>query len=126
MDLLDKVEQLELAADQLGFRWENTDQIMSQIHSECLEIEEHLHQDDATIDKEALQEEIGDLLHAVFSLTVFCKLNPQDTLQKTLLKFERRMMAVKQITVERGLDNLEGYTFTELMHVWDEAKQLVG
>ena len=53
MDLLDKVEQLELAADQLGFRWENTDQIMSQIHSECLEIEEHLHQDDATIDKEA-------------------------------------------------------------------------
>jgi len=99
---------------------------MNQIHSECLEIKEHLHHDGSSIDQAGLQEEIGDLLHAVFSLTVFCKLSPQDTLQKTLFKFERRMMAVKQIVHERGLDNLEGHTFAELMHIWDEAKQLVG
>jgi len=52
---------------------------MNQIHSECLEIKEHLHHDGSSIDQAGLQEEIGDLLHAVFSLTVFCKLSPQDT-----------------------------------------------
>lgn len=50
---------------------------MSQIKSECAEIDEHLNDCDA--DKLKLQEEIGDLLHAVFSLTVFVNLTQRNT-----------------------------------------------
>ena len=126
MELLEKVLALELDADKFGFRWENTTQIMEQIKSECVEVSEHLachHQED---NQAALQEEIGDLLHAVFSLCVYCKFNPEETLKKTVEKFERRMNAVKKIAGEQGLKHLDGLAFDELMVFWDKAKEHVG
>lgn len=123
MDLLDKLVMLEADADAFGFRWETTEQILSQIESECIEVREHLISGYDPAKHDELQEEIGDLLHAVFSLSVFCKMNPRETLEKTLAKFERRMSTVKQIALKRGLTHLNGYSFDELMSVWDEAKQ---
>jgi len=126
MDVLKKVLELELDADKFGFRWGNTTQIMEQIKSECSEITEHLDSGHETCDQEALQEEIGDLLHAAFSLCVYCKFNPKDTMKKTLDKFERRMNAVKNIAYEEGLSSVEGLAFDELMVFWDKAKEHVG
>ncbi len=126
MNLLDKVVQLEEEAAQFGFEWETTNQIMAQIDSECDEINEHLSHGFEGADQKALQEEIGDLLHAVFSLCVFCKLNPRETLEQTLTKFERRLNAVKAIAQEHGLTNLKGYSFDALMDVWRQAKVRVG
>lgn len=124
MDLFTKVKKLEQAAEEFGLRWENPGQIMAQIQSECVEINEHLSQGVDHARQVELQEEIGDLLHAVFSLCVFCKLDPKDTLKKTLSKFENRLNAVKKITQEYGLDNLDGLSFDELMRVWEKAKKL--
>ena len=99
---------------------------MNQIHSECNEIKEHLDHDLSKENQTALQEEIGDLLHAVFSLCIFCKLSPRVTLGQSITKFERRLRAVKLIAEERELINLEGLPFDELMHIWGRAKELVG
>lgn len=124
--LLDKIVALEEDASQFGFRWETTEQIMHQIQSEYAEINEHLEYGFEKANQIELQEEIGDLLHAVFSLCVFCKFSPTTTLEKTLEKFERRLSAVKNIAEGNGLATLNGQPFDELMRVWDRAKQLVG
>lgn len=126
MNLLDKVTALEHAATDFGFQWENTAQIMQQIQNECAEVQEHLSASAQTNHPDALQEEIGDLLHAVFSLCVFCKLSPQKTLSETLEKFERRLNSVKAQAQEQGLSDLKGHSFETLMQFWDRAKQLVG
>ena len=126
MALLDKVVTLEEEASEFGFRWETTEQIMDQIQSECEEIQEHLRIGISKANQTELQDEIGDLLHAVFSLCVFCRLSPRVTLEKTLTKFERRLRAVKLIAEENGLNTLEGQPFNELMCIWDKAKGLVG
>ena len=124
MDLLEKVTNLENDADAFGFRWEKADQIIAQIESECLEVKAHLDSEEP-MNHLALQEEIGDLLHAVFSLCVFCKFSPRDTLDKTLTKFEGRLNAVKQLAKERGLMHLNGHSFEELMLLWETAKERV-
>lgn len=126
MELLDKIVSLEESASEFGFRWETADQIMHQIQSEYEEVKEHLHHPLAQDNKAALQEEIGDLLHAVFSLCVFSGFSPRVTLGQSLTKFERRLRAVKLVAEERGLGNLDGKPFDELMHIWDRAKELVG
>jgi ATP diphosphatase len=90
MELLDKISALEEEASQFGFKWQSAEQIMSQIHSECDEIKEHLDHDATKANQIALQEEIGDLLHAVFSLCLFCKLSPRVTLGQSLTKFESK------------------------------------
>ena len=126
MDLLDKIVALEDEASAFGFEWETTDQILEQIQSECVEINEHLDQGVAYANPTDLQDEIGDLLHAVFSLCVFCKLSPRATLEQTLTKFERRLTAVKSITQEKGLTTLHDHSFNELMDIWARAKERAG
>lgn len=123
MDLLEKTVALEKAAEEFGLRWSVPEQIMEQIESECEEIHEHLKHGLGQVDSPQLQEEIGDLLHAVLSLCVFCKFKPQETLQLALDKFERRLNAVKSLAQEQGLADLDGHTFDELMKFWKEAKQ---
>lgn len=125
MNVLEKLTHLEKEAEQFGFKWENTHQIMAQIKSECDEIDEHLSNINEN-NKPKLQEEIGDLLHAVFSLCVFCKFNAKETLSNSVEKFERRLNAVKSITEEKGIASLDGYSFDELMNFWDQAKKRVG
>ncbi len=122
MGLLDKVVALENEAHEFGFRWETADQIMAQIESECVEIREHLNQTKGQMNQLALQEEIGDLLHATFSLCVFCSVSPEDTLDRALKKFELRLNTVKVVAKERGFVNLNGFSFDSLMAIWQQAK----
>lgn len=125
MDLIDKIVALEKKAADFGFVWEDANQIMAQIQSECLEVQEHL-SEKTSQNHNALQEEVGDLFHAVFSLSVFCGLNPEETIKKTTEKFERRLSAVQNIAKAQGLPHLKNHTFDELMSIWDKAKQAVG
>lgn len=118
---LDKLIKLENEAKEFGFYWEDSQQIMAQIQSECHEVQVHL----VDNDKKKLQEEIGDLLHAVYSLCVFCHLNPEDTLQKSVDKFEKRFVSVKQLAHQQGLTTLTGQSFDTLMALWNQAKVLL-
>lgn len=122
MQTLKKSTHLEKEAEDFGFKWGNTQQIMAQIKSECIEIDEHLSHITAD-NKPKLQEEIGDLMHAGFSLCVFCKFDAQETLKNSIDKFERRLTEVKTIAQEKGIATLDGYTFDELMQFWDQAKK---
>lgn len=119
MTILEEVEHLEKDAVAFGLQWETKEQIMTQIRNECLEIEEHLHFPEQRV---ALQDEIGDLLHAAISLCVFCNFSPELTLQKSLDKFEKRLNAMKDIAKEQGLTHVKGKSFDELMHYWAQAK----
>lgn len=121
MNLIKKLVGLEKDAVEFGFQWGNTEQIMQQIQSECIEVNEHLQAKDA-VNQASLQEEIGDLMHAVFSLCVFCNLDPEQTLENTLSKFEMRLNMVKHIAAEQGMLNVKDKTFEQLMQLWDEAK----
>jgi uncharacterized protein YabN with tetrapyrrole methylase and pyrophosphatase domain len=93
MTIFNKLVQLENEAANFGFKWETVEQIKAQITSELIEIDAHL----TDPVKNKLQEEMGDLLHAVFSLCVFLKLDPKVTLEKSVDKFERRFNSVKLI-----------------------------
>jgi len=120
--ILDEMTRLEKDADKIGFRWENPYQIMDQIESECHEIRHELEVSYESEKNKKLQEEIGDIFHAVFSLCVFCDFSPEQTLKNTTDKFARRLQAVKRIAIDKGLESLHGFSFKELMKIWDQAK----
>src|SRR3990167_5927822 len=106
MDALEKLVQLEKEADAFGFSWENSDQIFDQLFSEVDEIKEHLGANEIK-NKMGLQEEIGDLFHAVTSLCLFFQFNPEDTIKKSVEKFKFRLEKLKKVTRESGLENLK-------------------
>jgi NTP pyrophosphatase (non-canonical NTP hydrolase) len=67
--LLRQVEKQELEAQEFGFFWENFHQLIQQIQSECVEIQEAWTKGNSL----HLQEEIGDLIQATVSLAVGCR-----------------------------------------------------
>lgn len=123
--LFEKAIQLEKEAASFGFCWENTQQIMAQIASECTEIQEHLHpaMTQAPYTSPLLQEEIGDLFHAILSLCAFCHIDPTATLHLAITKFEKRLRRVQLLAHQQGLTNLQGYPFEVLMTYWNQAKE---
>jgi len=121
MNILTKLIELEEEATNFGFKWDNSEQIMRQILSECSEVEVHLNDKN----KEKLQEEIGDLLHAIFTLCAFNKINPLETLENSVYKFERRFRIVQQLAKEQGYTSLKGESFEKLMELWDVAKRTI-
>ncbi|MCE3045796.1 nucleoside triphosphate hydrolase [Legionella sp. 16cNR16C] len=122
MNLFNKLIDLELDAMQFGFRWDNARQILTQVESECVEVNQLLDQDHG--ENDLLQYEIGDLLHAVLSLCVYCGYDPELTLEKSLNKFEQRFLVVKQLAKSQNLNNLDHLPFEQLMALWKEAKEL--
>ena len=122
MDILKRLTNLENEASAYGFKWENASQIVAQIRSEIAEIEVHIKDKD----RKKLQDEIGDLLHAAFSLCVFCNFDVCETLQNSINKFERRFRATQHLAQEQGLNDLNGQSFDKLMEFWNKAKERMG
>lgn len=119
MTIFEKLTFLEKQADEFGFMWSHPSQILDQIQSECQEILDNLAQQG---ERNHLQEEIGDLLHAVFSLCVFCEFDPEETLVKSVNKFEKRFKELKRLVSDSGQETLRGQSVTVLMDFWNQAK----
>jgi uncharacterized protein YabN with tetrapyrrole methylase and pyrophosphatase domain len=121
-DILKKVETVEEQAKNYGFYWPNADAVMQQIYSECQEVEELLD----TNSHERLQEEIGDLLHAVLSLCTYCGYDTKITLEQALNKFEKRFNMTKTFAQRAGHQDMHGKNMNEMMKYWDMAKKSIG
>lgn len=116
--LLKRIEKQEADARHYGFFWQNVNQIISQIHSECKEVQEAWNKND----KESLQDEVGDLMQASVSLAIFCGLDPQETLSKSVDKFQARYEKVQRLAKDDGYDNLQQQPFEVLISYWNKAK----
>jgi GNAT superfamily N-acetyltransferase/NTP pyrophosphatase (non-canonical NTP hydrolase) len=121
MNQLIKLLELERDARQFGFDWPDQFMILDQIVDECREVREDI-VSNSTEDK--IQEEVGDLLHAVISLCVFSGFSIESIIEKTNAKFAKRMSLLKQLTQKYGLENLHGQSIEFMLKLWGEVKTL--
>lgn len=117
-----KLIELEQQAEDFGLAWENTQQIFEQIQSEIDEIKEQLAINPSNQNLD-LHSELADLCHAVISLCLFCKFDPNQTIEKSVTKFKTRLDLLKTLANEQGKTHLKGLSFDELMQYWDEVKK---
>lgn len=120
MSVFKKLIKLKIEAKEYGFYWQDHKSIIDQIKSEIIEIEALLQNNNHS--NEHLQEEIGDLLHAAFSLCLYCNFDPKQTLANSSSKFFHRFDKVKNIAKQEGQKNLKNKSPEELMHYWQQAK----
>ena len=93
----------------------------AQIKSELDEVQAEI----GCSNREALQEELSDVLHAWVTLVDFCGFDPQETIQLAAKKFEKRLIALKAVIQEEGLDDFKNLPRSEKLLVWDKAKQKI-
>lgn len=118
---LNDLVALEKDARAFGFDWPNIPVIIDQAIDECREIRETLEHQEPL---ERLQEEIGDLLHTAVSLCIFAGFDVDETLAKVNDKFAARMQAIKTLTRQQGLENLNAQSFEYMLQLWDKAKAI--
>ena len=121
MNIWKRLVDLEISSQEFGLAWPSARQILSQVESECREIQEHIDAGDCS--SELLGQEIGDLMHAVMSLSWFCGFDSERILTKSCDKFEKRLNKMKELAKDQGELNLKHKSFSELMFYWETAKR---
>lgn len=117
MPALIKAYRIQEKAANVGFDWENVNDVVAKVHEELAEFENELKAGDKT----HMEEEMGDMLFSVINLARHLGINPENALEMTNKKFIRRVNYVEQEVLKSG-HQLKDMTLQQLDEKWDEAK----
>ncbi len=111
--------KLQKKAARVGFDWAETDAVIGKIREELGEVEAELAA--LPVDRDRLEDEIGDLLFAVANLARHLKVEPEAALRRTNAKFRRRFGHIEDQLRARG-QSLEAASLDEMEAHWQAAK----
>src|SRR6476469_7634121 len=87
-----KAMRLQEKAKQVGFEWENKDQVWEKVEEEIAELQQAISEKDA----DAMEDEFGDLLFSLINYSRFLKIDAENALERTNKKFLKRFTAMEQ------------------------------
>lgn len=103
----------------VGFDWERPEQVWEKVEEELQELQDEV----VKKDKEAIENELGDVMFSMVNYARFLKVNPEDALEKTNKKFIKRFQYLesKAKILNKSLSDM---TLSEMDVFWEEAKRL--
>lgn len=117
LDPLNRAHRIQERVAGVGFDWEDYSGAWDKVSEELEEVREAL---DAG-EREAVEEELGDLLFAVVNLTRLSGAHPTTALARANGKFQERFERLEVLAAERGL-RLGEASLEELDALWEELK----
>src|SRR3989442_5802712 len=108
---------LQRRAAAVGFDWPDARGPRAKVEEELKELDRETRKGK----REAIEDEIGDVLFAVVNLARKLEIDPRAALEKANDKFQRRFDAVQRLAERRGID-IRRATLAELDRLWDEVK----
>ncbi|MCX5568512.1 nucleoside triphosphate pyrophosphohydrolase [Kaistia nematophila] len=119
MTTLARAVKIQQKAGTVGFDWNDPRAVLDKIKEEVAEIEQEL--DRATVSKDRVQDEIGDLLFAVANLARHAEVDPDAALRGTNEKFRHRFRHIEASLAAKGRSPAEA-SLDEMEALWVEAK----
>lgn len=116
---LSRAAKLQKRAARVGFDWESWRDVLTKMHEEIAELEEAVAQEE----REAIADELGDLLFCCVNLARFLDVDPERALRLANRKFERRFGYIEQALAQRGRAPQQA-SLEEMEALWAEAKTL--
>lgn len=102
----------------VGFDWQQKEDVWEKVHEELGELEAELRKGD----EENATREFGDFLFSLINAARLYHLNPDNALELTNQKFIRRFNYVEDSAVMQG-KSLKDMTLPEMDKLWNEAKE---
>lgn len=116
-----KAYRIQEKARNVGFDWEDKDDVWDKVQEELDELKAELMRGD----KEKSTHELGDFLFSVINAARLYKLNPDTALEHTNQKFIRRFNYIEEHSIKAGKPLTE-MTLAEMDELWNEAKKEEG
>ena len=110
-------QKISKRAIKVGFEWDKVETLMDCVKSEFDEFFEEVKNND----KEAMEDEMGDILFAVVNLARWYKIDAEQALLRANKKFTNRFRMMEKLAVKP----LEEYSFEEYDKLWKEAKRTI-
>jgi MazG family protein len=127
-----KAMRLQEKAKQVGFEWDNKEQVWDKVNEEIGELKEaitHLESADhrpPTADPEelkaAVENELGDVFFSLINYARFLQLDAENALERTNKKFIHRFTQMEQQATSAGKD-LRNMSLQEMDAIWNTIKQ---
>ena len=113
-----KAYRIQDKARNVGFDWEDRQDVWKKVREELGELEVELNKED----KENSTKELGDFLFSVINAARLYKLNPDNALEMTNRKFIDRFNYIEAHSIKLGKP-LKDMTLGEMDALWEEAKE---
>ena len=115
-----KAYRIQDKARNVGFDWEQKEDVWNKVREELDELEVELRKED----KENSTKELGDFLFSVINAARLYKLNPDNALEMTNRKFINRFNYIEAHSIKIGKP-LKNMTLAEMDELWNEAKNVL-
>ncbi len=112
-----KAYRIQDKARNVGFDWEDREDVWKKVKEEITEFESEV----VNMDKEKAEAEFGDVMFSLTNAARLYKINPDNALERTNQKFIRRFNYLEEHTIKAGR-NLNEMTLNEMDELWNEAK----
>lgn len=113
-----KAYRIQDKARNVGFDWEQKEDVWKKVKEELAELEAEL----AKADNDKAEAELGDFLFSVINAARLYKINPDNALERTNRKFMSRFNYIEAKAKEAG-KNIKDLTLAEMDILWEEAKR---
>lgn len=114
-----KAYRIQDKARNVGFDWDEKEQVWDKVREEFGELQVEIDQ----LDKDKAEAEFGDLFFSIINAARLYGINPDNALERTNQKFIRRFNYLEEHTIKEG-KNLKDMTLGEMDALWNEAKKL--
>ena len=109
--------KLQKRAARVGFDWPTVSKVLQKIEEETKELVEAKEFES----QERINEEFGDLMFSIVNLGRHLKVDPEEALKKTNIKFITRFQFIEDEIKSEGRD-LEDTSLEEMEKLWQRAK----
>ncbi|MBL0881979.1 MAG: nucleoside triphosphate pyrophosphohydrolase [Chitinophagaceae bacterium] len=113
-----KAARIQEKAKQVGFEWDNREDVWKKVEEETEELLEAVQSDK----KEDIEEEFGDLLFSLINYARFLRVDAEAALERTNKKFMYRFQAMELMAIEKGLQ-LGEMSLEDMDALWNEIKK---
>lgn len=117
-----KAYRIQDKTHSVGFDWPEREQVWAKVEEELQEFKTELQADPSS---KATESEFGDLLFSLVNAARLYKINPENALDSTNLKFISRFNYLEEQIKKNG-KTLKDTTLEEMDQLWNEAKKVVG
>ena len=113
-----KAMRLQEKAKQVGFEWENKEQVWEKVEEETKELFEAI----ASGNRDHMEDELGDVFFSLINFARFLQLDAENALERTNKKFINRFIKMELEATNTG-KALQDMTLEEMDAIWNKIKK---
>ncbi len=113
-----KATRLQEKSKQVGFEWDNRDQVWDKVEEEITELSEAVQSGD----RDKIEDEFGDVLFSLVNYARFLGIDAENSLERTNKKFIKRFTEMERRATQDGKP-LSEMTLGEMDAIWNSIKK---